>query len=138
MQGKFKCLGDISDLSFGRGCSITREPWPFFDVKGGGITFGDHVVISSGVHVLTHDHQFHRANWRDLDETGGTEPTVIDDYVFLGVNCIILHGCKRIGKHSVIGAGAVVSCDVPDLEIWAGNPARKIGNVSSGGTAHGT
>jgi acetyltransferase-like isoleucine patch superfamily enzyme len=68
MQGQFKLLGDIHDLSVGQNCSLTREPWPFFDVTGGGIVFGDNVVISSGVHILTHDHQFEKPNWRDLDE----------------------------------------------------------------------
>lgn len=130
MQGRFKCLGDIKDLSFGEECSITREPWPFFDVKGGGITFGRNVVIGSGVHILTHDHQFNKAGWRLLGEKVPGHPTVVCDYVFLGVNAIVTHRCKRIGRHSVVGAGAVVTCDIPDYEIWAGNPAVKIGEVS--------
>jgi acetyltransferase-like isoleucine patch superfamily enzyme len=129
MQGKFKCLGDIRDLSFGGGCSITREPWPFFDVKGGGIVFGKNVVISSGVHVFTHDHQFNKKNWRELPEIQPENPTMICDDVFLGVNVLIMSSCKYIGKGSVIGAGSVVTKDVSDYEIWAGNPAVKIGEV---------
>lgn len=129
MQGQFKCLGPIGNLEFGPECSITREPWPLFDVKGGGIIFGRNVIISAGVHVMTHDHQFHKANWRDLDEITPEEPTIIEDYVFLGVNSIILPKCKRIGKYSVIGAGSIVTKDVPDYEVWAGNPAIKIGDV---------
>lgn len=129
MQGKFKCLGDIKDLHFGKGCSITREPWPFFDVKGGGIFFCDDVIISAGVYIMTHDHQFNRRMWRDLPEVRPNEPTVIQDKAFLGVNAIIMPTCKYIGKCSVIGAGSVVTKDVPDYQIWAGNPARKIGFV---------
>lgn len=130
MQGQFKCLGDIKDIHFGEGCSITREPWPFFDVKGGGIIFGNNVVISSGVHIFTHTHHFNKSHWRQLEEICPVEPTVIRDDVFLGVNSIIMHTCKYIGKSSVIGAGAVVIQDVPDFEIWAGNPAKKIGEVT--------
>ena len=57
---QFKLLGKKQDLTVGTGSTITREPWPFFDVKGGGIDIGDHVVISSGVNILTHSHQFQK------------------------------------------------------------------------------
>jgi acetyltransferase-like isoleucine patch superfamily enzyme len=132
MQSQYKLLGNRKDFSIGNNFSITREPWPFFDAKGGGIVFGDNVVVSAGVNILTHDHQFNKANWRELDEVRPSEPTVIENYVFLGINSIIMPTCKRIGKHSVIGAGAVVTKDVPDYEIWAGNPATKIGEVKHG------
>jgi len=130
-SAQFKCLGEISDIKFGKECSITREPWPFFDVKGGGLEFGNHVTISSGVHILTHDHHFELSNWRDLDEITPDDPTIIDDYVFIGINAIIMPSCKYVGKHSVIGAGSVVTRDIPPYQIWAGNPARHIGDVKS-------
>jgi len=114
----------------GLGFKITREPWPLFDVNGGGIEFGDNVIVSAGVHVLTHSHQFNKKNWRDLDEVKSNKPTLVGDYVFIGVNAMIMPTCKRIGKYSVIGAGAIVTKDVPDCEIWAGNPAIKIGDVA--------
>jgi acetyltransferase-like isoleucine patch superfamily enzyme len=129
VQGKFKCLGDIRDLCFGPDCTLTREPWPLFDVNGSEIVFGKNVVVSSGVHILTHDHQFSKRNWRDLDEVKSDRPTFICDNVFLGVNVLIMPSCKYIGHNSVIGAGAVVTKDVPDCEIWVGNPAVKIGDV---------
>lgn len=54
-----------------------------------------------------------------------TPPVVIEDDVWLGARVIILPGV-RIGKGSVVGAGAVVTKDVPPLAICAGNPARII------------
>jgi acetyltransferase-like isoleucine patch superfamily enzyme len=129
MQSRFKILGQKEKLTVGLRCSITREPWPFFDVKGGGIDIWDDVTISSGVYILTHTHQFNKHNWRELDEIISDNPTVIENYAFIGINVIILPSCKRIGKHSAIGAGAVVTQDVPAYEIWAGNPAKKIGDV---------
>lgn len=130
MHGQFKCLGRMENLSFGPGCSITREPWPFFDVKGGGLHFGEKVVISAGVNILTHSHSFDKKDWRERGEIKPEDPTIVSDNVFLGVNAIIMPGCKYIGENSVIGAGAVVTRNVPDNEIWAGNPATKIGDVT--------
>ena len=52
-------------------------------------------------------------------------PIVIDDDVLIGARCIILKGV-HIGARSIVGAGSVVTGDIPAGEIWAGNPARKI------------
>ena len=52
------------------------------------------------------------------------DPQVIEDDVWIGHNAIILPGCRRIGRGSVIGAGAIVTRDVPRYSVVAGNPAR--------------
>lgn len=51
-------------------------------------------------------------------------PTVVEDDVWLGHNCIITPKCRRIGRGAVIGAGAVVARDVPPYAIMVGTPAR--------------
>ena len=53
-------------------------------------------------------------------------PLVICEDVWIGARAIILPGCKRIGAHSIIGAGAVVTKNVPEYAIMGGNPARII------------
>lgn len=53
-------------------------------------------------------------------------PLEICDDVWIGARAIIVPGCKRIGSHSIIGAGAVVTKDVPDYAIVGGNPAKII------------
>ena len=53
-------------------------------------------------------------------------PLEIMEDVWIGARAIILPGCKRIGAHSIIGAGAVVTHDVPDYAIVGGNPAKVI------------
>ena len=128
MRSQFKYTGKLENLVVGEGCTITRSPWPLFDLTSG-LVFGDNVTISSGVYILTHDHYFNQKDWRNLDEKLNPTPTVIGHGVFLGVNAIITSGCRSIGKHSVIGAGAVVTKTVPSYEIWAGNPAKKIRSV---------
>ena len=53
-----------------------------------------------------------------------SEPLEIAGDVWIGARAIILPGCKRIGAHSIVGAGAVVTRDVPDYAIVGGNPAK--------------
>ena len=47
---------------------------------------------------------------------------------FVGSRCIILKGVT-IGEHSIIGAGSVVTKNIPNNEIWAGNPAKFIRSI---------
>lgn len=53
-----------------------------------------------------------------------TEPTIIEDDVWMGHFSIITPGCKRIGRGAIIGAAAVVTHDVPPYAIMVGSPAR--------------
>jgi len=62
------------------------------------------------------------ARWTKSDE--GSE-IVIENDVWIGMNCIILKGI-RIGHGSIIAAGSVVMGDVEPNSLYAGNPARKI------------
>lgn len=50
----------------------------------------------------------------------------IEDDVWIGHNAILLPGCKFVGRGAVIGAGAIVTKDVPRYAIVAGNPAKKL------------
>ncbi|MEW5859288.1 MAG: DapH/DapD/GlmU-related protein, partial [Cyanobacteriota bacterium] len=59
------------------------------------------------------------------------KPVIIEEDVWIACNSIILRGVT-IGKCSVIGAGSVVTKDVPAWTIVAGNPARIIGKVPEG------
>jgi acetyltransferase-like isoleucine patch superfamily enzyme len=54
------------------------------------------------------------------------EPLVIEDDVWIGHNAILLPGCKFVGRGAVIGAGAIVTRNVPAYAIVAGNPAKLI------------
>ncbi|KQT31367.1 hypothetical protein ASG29_15600 [Sphingomonas sp. Leaf412] len=53
-------------------------------------------------------------------------PLVIGDDVWIGHNAILLPGCKSVGRGAVIGAGAIVTRDVPAYTIVAGNPAKEL------------
>ena len=84
------------------------------------LTIGNHVGIASQVLIYNDEHDI---NSPDYGNSFG--PVTIGDYVFIGPRAIILPNIK-IGKGAVVAAGAVVTKDIPDYEIWGGVPAKKI------------
>lgn len=87
--------------------------------------------VGLGANVCVYDTDFHPLDpyeRRYQVERTITKPVIIDDYAWIGGNSIILKGV-RIGKGSVVGAGSVVTKDVPDFELHAGNPARFIKKI---------
>lgn len=106
-----------------------KEPYVFFDLTGSGVIIEKDVGFTSGIRIYTHTHQFQKANWRKLPIIYSKQSTIFKKFCFIGANVIILNTCKYIGISSVVGAGSVVTKNIPDYEIWAGNPAKKIGDV---------
>ncbi len=85
----------------------------------GGIHIGEHSLIASGVTILSHDH-CKRVEGQPL-----LADTCIGRRCFVAVNATILPGVQ-IGDEVIVGAGSVVSGNVPSNVIVAGNPARII------------
>jgi acetyltransferase-like isoleucine patch superfamily enzyme len=96
------------------------------------ITIEDNVKI--GGNVCIYDTDFHSLNAQDrnhsIDDKRNTikKNVVIGENSFIGAHSTILKGVT-VGKNSIIGACSVVTKDVPENEIWAGNPARFIRTV---------
>lgn len=90
------------------------------------ITIGDHVALGANSVVIDTDFHPLTTEARRIDSSAGkTAPVVIENEVFIGMNCLILKGVT-IGEGSVVGANSVVTRDVPPGYIVAGNPARVI------------
>ena len=96
------------------------------------------VYVGIGANVSIYDTDFHPIDpyeRRYEDYKTKSSPVLIDDYAWIGGNSIILKGV-HIGKGSVVGAGSVVTKDVPDFEVHAGNPARFIKKITYNHETH--
>ena len=89
------------------------------------IIIKDYVAVNQGTLILTHTNPL--SVFSNIIKAK-VSPVILEDYCFVGVNCTILPGV-RIGKFSIVSAGSVVTRDVPDYTIVAGNPAKKIVNI---------
>lgn len=91
------------------------------------ITIGDNVMIGGSCKIWDTDfHPLDRSTRiTDANSQYATRPVFIGNDVFIGGFSIILKGVT-IGDGAIVGAGSVVSKDIPSGEIWAGNPARFI------------
>ena len=91
------------------------------------VRIGDYSLFGPGVQILTPLHPFDAA-LRRRQEYG--KPIAIGTDVWVGGGALILAGVK-IGSRSVIGAGSVVTRDIPDDVFAAGNPCRIIRTIST-------
>lgn len=97
------------------------------------VTIGDYTLFGPAVQILTPMHPFD-AELRRKQEYG--KPIEIGSDVWVGAAALILPGV-RIGSRSVIGAGSVVTRDIPDGVFAAGNPCRVIREIGDKERADG-
>jgi maltose O-acetyltransferase len=139
----FRAGGDV-ELGCGVSLVGTVVPIEIVSHKGSHISIGDHTFINYGAsltayrevrigrhcllghHLRIMDKNEHGLEQRDI--TPPAAPVLIEDHVWIGARVIILPGV-RIGRRSAIGAGSVVTKDVPANCIAAGNPARVLRTI---------
>lgn len=91
----------------------------------GPLKIGDDVMMGPDVMIFTQNHKTESLDIPMRLQTAPKEAVCIGDDVWIGARAIILPG-KKIGKGVIIGAGAVVTKDVPDYAVVGGNPAKII------------
>jgi acetyltransferase-like isoleucine patch superfamily enzyme len=133
-------------VEFGNGVTLVGKVTPIEIVsyKGSHISIGDHTFINYGTSITAHQKVSigrhcllgHHLRIVDRNEHGLEQrnvappaaPVVIEDNVWIGSHTIILPGVS-IGHNSAIGAGSVVTRDIPAHCLAAGNPARVIRRI---------
>ena len=143
-----RVLGRVHVLNWGRitvGDKLllmgTLVPSELVALDNGVVEIGDQVFINYGVSISAHqfvrigdrcqignwsmlmDNDFHRVEAKD--QAGQSAPIILEDDVWLGARVIVLKGVT-IGQGSVVGAGSVVTRDIPPRSVAAGVPARVV------------
>jgi acetyltransferase-like isoleucine patch superfamily enzyme len=140
IRGHFMVFGHGGHIQVGEDCYVGHNTY-IWSAKN--IEIGDRVLISHGVNIhdnnshptdpiLRHEHfkymlkNGHPTEGLDLNE----KQIIIEDDVWIGFNSIIFKGVK-IGRGAIIGAGSVVTKDVPPNSIAVGNPAKVIKTITT-------
>jgi acetyltransferase-like isoleucine patch superfamily enzyme len=113
-------IGDNTGISGGAICAANA------------IEVGEQCLLGANVTVVDTDFHATKPEGRRFnnDVTAiATAPVYIEHNVFLGTGAIVLKGV-RVGENSIIGAGAIVVKNVPANEVWGGNPAQHISDLT--------
>jgi len=90
------------------------------------IRIGNGVLVGANTTIVDTDfHPLPLSPKQGRQKETQSKAIVIEDNVFIGMNCVILKGVT-VGEGSVVGAGSIVAKDIPSHSVAAGNPAKVI------------
>jgi acetyltransferase-like isoleucine patch superfamily enzyme len=110
----------VGDVSIGNNVGIGLS-----NVIIGPVKLGHYVMLAQNIVISGLNHGYEDVTMPPRMQKVATKLITIDDDVWIGANCVITAGVT-IGKHAVIGAGSVVTKDIPQFSVAVGNPARVI------------
>jgi maltose O-acetyltransferase len=142
LTGRIRLRGDGS-VEFGNGVTLTGDvvPIELASYKDARISIGDHTFVNYGASISSYkqvkigrhcllghytlivDRNEHGVDQREVAPPPA--PVIVEDHVWIGSRVVILPGVF-VGHHSVIGAGSVVTTDIPANCLAVGNPARVV------------
>jgi len=114
-------------IRIGRGVFVGLDTW-LDDQFPELITIEDDVVISFRVTVIVHDDARRMDAILPGQADGTVAPVILRRGCYLGAGCIVLPGVT-VGERAVVGAGAVVTRDVPPGKVVVGAPARAVRDI---------
>ncbi len=112
----FRCIGQVNI-----GSDV------YIDYSGG-VEIHNRVAISEGAKIFTHNHTINDGSIDWMSNPIKFSPLTIENYVWIGASALVMPSVQRIEEGSIIAAGAVLTKDTEAFGIYAGNPARKIGD----------
>lgn len=119
-----KVISIARRVDFDNGCNIIMRDHSnlgahaFIAGNYATVTIGRHVMMGKYCIIICQNHKYLEEGYSGVEG----RDVLIDDYAWIGHRVTILPGV-RIGRHAIVGAGAVVARDVPDYGIAVGNPA---------------
>lgn len=123
MSGSYLYADNSKGLTIGRNCSFNHNV--FIGASGGKIEIGDNVLIGPNVVLRASDHIFSNTDMPIRSQGHRFGCIYIGDDVWLGSNVVVTSGVS-IGGGCVVGAGSVVTKDLPSMTVCAGVPAKPI------------
>ena len=143
--GKNVSVDDFPTLIGARDANIQFTSWNIGENEGI-INIGKYCLITPGVRIMAaekieigdacmiaHGAYISDADWHGIYDraqpVGNTKPIILKNNVWIGDSAIICKGVT-IGENSIIGAGAVVTKNVPENCIYAGNPAKLVKKIN--------
>ena len=96
-----------------------------YGVLYGPLTIGSNVAVAAHVVFASVGHGYDRVDVPMVDQPTTSRQIVIEDDVWIGANAVIIGGVT-VGTGAIVGAGAVVTKDVPPFSVVGGTPARVI------------
>ena len=106
--------------------------------SGDEVIIGDYACVASGTKIYASSNTYKTSDGREKDillsmsssappelQSVVRSPVIIEEYAFVGLNCVVLPGV-RIGRGAIIGAGSVVTKDIPPYMIAVGIPAKPV------------
>lgn len=121
-QSCFECniyIADGKDISIGMTCQINEN------VYLQGAIIGNHVMIAPNVAIITKSHSYQNLHVPMIFQEQTYGKSIIEDDVWIGRNAVIMPGIK-IGRGSIVAAGAVVTKNIEPNSIVGGVPAKLI------------
>ena len=108
--------------------------------SGDEVIIGDFACVANGTKIYASSNTYKTPDGREKDillsmsssappeiQSVKRSPVIIEEYAFVGLNCVVLPGV-RIGRGAIIGAGSVVTKDIPPYTIAVGIPAKPVKN----------
>ena len=140
-------VDDFPTIIGSRDANVQLTSWNIGDWKGE-LKIGKYCLITPGVRIMAaesieigdacmfaHGAYISDADWHGIydrsEPVGNTKPIILKDNVWIGDSAIICKGVT-IGENSIIGAGAVVTKNIPANVVAAGNPAKVVKNLDQG------